>query len=47
MLKFGTKSALFGYVRGRILKNYCDIWNQHIQVCLFAQFGEKTKIAKF
>ena len=24
-------------------KNYCHIWNQHLQICVFAKFHEKTK----
>ena len=33
MLKFGTKNALFEYFWTRILKNYCHICNQHLQIC--------------
>ena len=43
MLKFLTKSSLFGYVCDRILRSYCDIWNQHPQICLFAKFWGKRK----
>ena len=32
MYKFGTKIALFGYFWARILRNYCHIWNQHLQI---------------
>ena len=31
--KSGTKNVLFGYFWTRILKNYCHIWNQHLQIC--------------
>ena len=44
---FLTKNALFGYLWSRIWKNYCRIWNQHPQICLFAKFHEKTKMPKF
>ena len=47
MLKCGTKSAFFGYIWARILKNYCHIWNQQPQVILFTKFREKTKAPKF
>ena len=47
MTKFETKKALFGYSRARILKNYFDIWNQHLQICLIANFCEETKKPKF
>ena len=45
--KNGTKIALFGYFWGRILKNYCHIWNQHTQICLIIKFREKTRMLKF
>ena len=56
--KFGTKNALLEYfwpkmpylgIFGQELKkkNYCHIWNQHPQICLFAKFHEKTKMPKF
>ena len=45
--KFGTKSAVTADFWTRILKNYCDIINQHPQVCLFAKFHEKANMAKF
>ena len=35
--KFGTKNALFGFIWGRILKNYCHISNQHPQICLILE----------
>ena len=45
---FLIKIALFGCFRARIfLKNYCHIWNQHPQICIFAKFCEKTKMPKF
>ena len=47
MYKFGTKNALFGYVRDRISKNHCPICNQHPRICLMAKFREKMKMAKF
>ena len=31
MPTFGNKNALFGCFWARILKNYCDILNQHSQ----------------
>ena len=47
MPKFWTKNALFGYFWATVLRNYCRIWNQHPQICLFAKnFVKKTKIPK-
>ena len=45
--KFQTKSALFGFLRAGILKNFCHIWNQRPQICKFAKFGEEVKMLKF
>ena len=57
MPKFGTKNDLLGifdqecviwvFLGKNVLKNYCHIWNQHPQICLFAKFHEKTKMPKF
>ena len=47
MPKFGTKVALFGYFLARILKNYCPIWNQHLQISVIGKFCEETKMPKF
>ena len=59
MPKFGTKNVIFCYFwskmpyfgtfRLEFLKNYCHFWNQHPQICLFANFHEKlgTKNAWF
>ena len=35
---FFTKNALSGYLWATIFKDYCYIWNQHPQICLFAKF---------
>ena len=35
------------YFWTRISKQYCHIWNQHPQTCLFAKFHQKTKIPNF
>ena len=43
MHKFGTKNPLFGYLWGRILKNYCHIWNENPQISQIPKFLEKTK----
>ena len=43
MHKFGTKNPLFGYFWGRILKNYCHIWNENPQISQIPKFLEKTK----
>ena len=43
MPKFGTKSALFGYFWATILKNYCQIWNQHLWISVIAKLGKKQK----
>ena len=57
MPKVGTKNAIFGYFWRKMpyfgifgpefLKNYCHIWNQHPQICLFAKFHGKTKMPRF
>ena len=56
MPKFGTKNDLLGifdqecviwvFLGKNVLKDYCHIWNQHPQICLFAKFHEKEKISK-
>ena len=46
MHKFGTKSALTGYIC-KILKNYCRSWNQHLQISVIAKFCVKPKTPKF
>ena len=28
-------------------KNYCQIWNQHPQICVLAKFYEEIKMPKF
>ena len=53
MPKFGTKNDLLGifdqecviwvFLGKNVLKNYCHIWNQHPQICLFAKFHKKNK----
>ena len=40
---FLTQNALFGYLGQEFKKNYCHIWNQHPQMCLFAKFHQKKK----
>ena len=45
--KFGTKIALFDFFWSRILKNYCQIWNQHPRICQTVKFCEKIKMPKF
>ena len=45
--KFPTKNALFEYFWARASKNYCDVWNQHSQICLIGKFCEETKMPKF
>ena len=47
MPKFGAKNVLFRYFWPRILKNYCHIWNQHLQIYLIAKFCKKAKVPKF
>ena len=46
MPKFGTKSALLGCFWAGILKNYSNIWNQHLQITVIAKFCEETKRPK-
>ena len=41
ILKFGTRSAWFGYLGSGSWKYYCHIWNQHPRICLIAKFTEK------
>ena len=46
MPKFGTKSALFWYFwakKKKLLKNYCHIWNQHLQNIEIVKFLKKQK----
>ena len=55
--KFGTKNDLLGifdqecviwvFLGKNVLKNYCHIWNQCPQICLFEKFHAKTKMPKF
>ena len=40
MSKFETKNVWFRYFWASILENYCHIWNQHPQICLFPKFHE-------
>ena len=47
MPKFGTKSARFGYLKARVIKNYCRISNKHPRICLLGKFRGKTKTPKF
>ena len=47
MPKFVTKNTLFEYFWTSILKNYCHIWNQHLQINVIAKFCKETKIPKF
>ena len=35
------------YFWAKILKSYCDIWNQHPRICLNAKFREKIKMPNF
>ena len=41
------KMPYLGIFKQEFKKNYCQIWNQHPQICLFAKFHEKTKMPKF
>ena len=41
-----TKYAKFMYFWVRILKNYCHIWNQHLQISEITKFGENMKMSK-
>ena len=45
--KFGTKNALFGFIWGRILKNYCHISDQHPQICQIPKFCETVERPNF
>ena len=55
--KFGTKYVLLSifdqecliwlFYGQNFLKNFCHIWNQHLHICIFAKFCEKTKMSKF
>ena len=48
MSKLVTKNALFEHFWASILKKYCQILNQHPQICLIVKFGkEKPKMSKF
>ena len=47
MPKFGTKSALFEYFLARILKNYSDIWNQHLEISVIPKFCDEREMPNF
>ena len=47
MPKSGIKNALFGFFGATNVKEYCCIWNQYPQICLFAKFCEETKMLTF
>ena len=47
MPKFGTKYAWFGYFWAAVWKLYCHLSNQHLGICLIANFCEETKMFKF
>ena len=47
MSKFGNTNALFGCFWARILKNYCHIWNQHLQIFYLQNIYKKRKLPKF
>ena len=57
MFKFGSKNVLFQYFPPKIVyfgifgeefwRNYCQISNQHLQICLFVKFHKKTTMPKF
>ena len=42
---FTTKEALSGYFWSNILKKYCHICIQHIEICLIGKFPPKNKNA--
>ena len=47
ILKFETKSALFGYLQAIILKYYFHFLNKHPQICLIATFCAKINVLTF
>ena len=47
MPKSGPKSTLFGCFWARILKNYCHIGHQHLQISVIAKLYKETKMLKF
>ena len=46
-LNMGSQTNYLGIFVGRILKNYCHIWKQHIQIFHIPKFREKAKVPKF
>ena len=40
---FDQKCLTWVFLGMNLKKNYCHIWNQHPQMCLFAKFHKKTK----
>ena len=47
-LSIFDQKCLIWVLLGKDLKKcYCRIWNQHLQICLYAKFHEKTKMPKF
>ena len=47
ILKFRTKSTLFGYFWAGILKNCCHIWNQRPWMYLDAKLFDRIKMPRF
>ena len=41
---FNPKAPYLGIFGQELWKNYCHIWNQQPQTCLFAKFHQKTKM---
>ena len=46
-LNLGPKMPYLGIFGLEVLKNYCQIWNQHPWIYLTAKFCEKIKMSKF
>ena len=46
-LNLGPKMPYMGIFGLFFSKNYCHIWNQHLWICLNAEFREKMKMSKF
>ena len=43
---FDQKCLIWVVLGKNFKKDYCHVWNQHLQICLFAKFHEKTKMPK-
>ena len=46
-LNLGSNMSYLNIFGQEFLKKYCEIWNQHPQICVFATFDRKAKMPEF